>query len=167
MSQTGSNEPRRGTRRRALYGLGASLAAVGATFAATGTDNTASAHTSSGYQQAVVNGVKGQQGKPFEEGANGPSAFDCSSLAQYVYKRAGINLPRTSQAQYHTGQAVSRTSIRPGDLVFFSTDGGGPTHVGIAVSSTKVVSATTHGVREHSISGSYWGSHYVGARREG
>ena len=30
-----------------------------------------------------------------------------------------------------------------------------------------MISATTHGVMEHAISGSYWGSHYVGARRVG
>ena len=29
------------------------------------------------------------------------------------------------------------------------------------------VSATSHGVREHSISGAYWGAHYLGARRVG
>jgi hypothetical protein len=28
-----------------------------------------------------------------------------------------------------------------------------------------VISATSHGVMEHSNSDSYWGSHYVGARR--
>jgi cell wall-associated NlpC family hydrolase len=61
--------------------------------------------------------------------------------------------------------AVSRSAVRAGDLVFFNTSGGGASHVGIAISSGSAISATTHGVMVHTISGSYWGSHYVGARR--
>ena len=49
--------------------------------------------------------------------------------------------------------------------VFFNANGPGASHVGIATSNSTVISATTHGVREHAISDSYWGSHYVGARR--
>jgi peptidoglycan DL-endopeptidase CwlO len=60
---------------------------------------------------------------------------------------------------------VNRSAIQAGDLVFFNTDGGGASHVGIATSNSTVISATTHGVMEHSISGTYWGSHYIGARR--
>jgi hypothetical protein len=37
--------------------------------------------------------------------------------------------------------------------------------VGIATSNSTVISATTHGVMEHTISGPYWGVRYVGARR--
>ncbi len=36
---------------------------------------------------------------------------------------------------------------------------------GIATGNATVISATTHGVREHAIGGDYWGTHYVGARR--
>ncbi len=38
-------------------------------------------------------------------------------------------------------------------------------HVGIAVSGSSFVSATTRGVRVQPISGSYWGRTYVAARR--
>ena len=37
--------------------------------------------------------------------------------------------------------------------------------VGIATSNSTMISATSHGVMETAISDSYWGSHYVGARR--
>jgi cell wall-associated NlpC family hydrolase len=79
--------------------------------------------------------------------------------------QAGITIPRTSYAQFGVGMAVDRASIQAGDLVFFDTDGSGASHVGIATSNSTVISATTHGVREHGISGEYWGTHYVGARR--
>ena len=50
--------------------------------------------------------------------------------------------------------------------MFFSTAGPGASHVGIAVSGSTVVSATSSGgVMEHSINDAYWGGHYVGARR--
>jgi cell wall-associated NlpC family hydrolase len=55
--------------------------------------------------------------------------------------------------------------VQAGDLVFFNANGPGASHVGIATSNSTAISATTHGVMEHSISDSYWGSHYVGARR--
>jgi cell wall-associated NlpC family hydrolase len=79
--------------------------------------------------------------------------------------KAGISVPRTSFDQYRTGTSISRSQIQSGDLVFFNTAGPGASDVGIATSATTVVSATTHGVREHAIFDSYWGSHFVGARR--
>jgi cell wall-associated NlpC family hydrolase len=79
--------------------------------------------------------------------------------------QAGISVPRTSFAQFTTGSAVSRDGIQAGDLVFFNTAGAGASDVGIATGPTTAVSATTHGVMAHAIFDSYWGSHFVGARR--
>ena len=68
-----------------------------------------------------------QRGKPYRWAAAGPSAFDCSGLVQYVYKRLGVNLPRTTWSQYKALRHVSHAAIRPGDLVFVDKLG----HVGI------------------------------------
>ena len=65
-------------------------------------------------------------------GAEGPNAFDCSGLTYYAYKKVGIRLPRSSDAQYrHCGASASRTSSK-GDLMFFHS-GGSVYHVGIFV----------------------------------
>jgi cell wall-associated NlpC family hydrolase len=104
-------------------------------------------------------------GRPYGWGAVGPRAFDCSGLTQWSLRRAGIRLPRTTFAQVNRGFGVKRNKIRAGDLVFFSTNGPGPSHVGVATSRGTVVSATSRGVRKHAISGGYWGQFYVGARR--
>ena len=88
-----------------------------------------------------------------------------SGLTQWALAQASVTIPRTSFDQFAAGVAVDRASIQAGDLVFFNTDGGGASHVGIATSNASVISATTHGVREHEIDGDYWGVHYVGARR--
>jgi cell wall-associated NlpC family hydrolase len=77
----------------------------------------------------------------------------------------GVELQRSSFAQYDGGTAVAREDVQAGDLVFFDTAGPGPSDVGIASGPDTVISATTHGVREHELGGSYWGVHYVGARR--
>jgi len=108
-----------------------------------------------------------QTGKPYVWGATGPGSFDCSGLTQWSYGIGGLRLPRTTYQQYRRGRPVSRDRIRPGDLVFYDTAGPGPSHVGIAVTSTTFVSATSHGVRTTSIGGAFWGAHFVGARRTG
>ena len=59
-------------------------------------------------------------------GGTTPAGFDCSGYTQYVFAKAGISLPRTSQAQQAAATPVSNP--QPGDLVFFGSPAG---HVGI------------------------------------
>ena len=49
---------------------------------------TVQAASKKGKRNAVAELAKKQVGKPYVYGATGPSAFDCSGLAQYVYKKA-------------------------------------------------------------------------------
>ena len=122
--------------------------------------------TSTGKSASSVVGIaQSLIGTPYASGGTTPSGFDCSGFTQYVFKKAGISLPRTSWAQYGVGSSVSKSQIQAGDLVFFDTAGGGASHVGIATGPDTAISATSHGVMQHSISDSYWGPHYVGARR--
>jgi cell wall-associated NlpC family hydrolase len=114
---------------------------------------------------AAIAAARAKIGTPYASAGNGPNGFDCSGLTVWTMRAAGVSLPRSSYAQYGVGRAVSRGDIQPGDLVFFNTNGPGASHVGVATSGSTVISATTRGVMEHSISDSYWGSHYVGARR--
>jgi cell wall-associated NlpC family hydrolase len=116
---------------------------------------------------AAVAAARSKLGSAFALGGTGPTAFDCSGLVQWAMRQAGVTLPRTSFAQFGVGSPVPSSQIRSGDLVFFNTDGPGASHVGIATAANSVISATNHGVREHTIFGPYWGRHYVGARRVG
>jgi cell wall-associated NlpC family hydrolase len=124
----------------------------------------APAQPASGVTGAVA-AARSKIGSPYQSGGTGPSAFDCSGLVVWAMRQVGISVPRTSFDQYRSGTSISRSQIQAGDLVFFNTAGAGASDVGIATGPTSVVSATTHGVREHAIFDSYWGSHYVGARR--
>lgn len=114
---------------------------------------------------AAVAAANEQIGVPYRSAGTTPSGFDCSGLMVYIYKQAGISLPRTSFDQYKEGTSVAQAEIQAGDLVFFSTAGSGASHVGIATGATTVISATTRGVMEHQLNDSYWGANYVGARR--
>ena len=93
-------------------------------------------------------------------GASPRSGFDCSGLVQYVYARLGVALPHYTVSQYGRGRAVSRSSLRPGDLVFFS----GLNHVGIYAGAGKYIHAPRPGltVRWASLSSA---PSYYGARR--
>jgi cell wall-associated NlpC family hydrolase len=123
----------------------------------------ATAPTGGGGATALA-AARREIGARYEFGGEGP-AFDCSGLVQWAFRQAGITLPRTSYSQYGVGTPVPSTAIQAGDLVFWDTDGSGASHVGIATGPSTVISATTHGVMEHSIFGPYWGRRYVGARR--
>jgi cell wall-associated NlpC family hydrolase len=100
-------------------------------------------------------------GVPYVWGGASPrSGFDCSGLVQYVYGKLGISLPHYTVSQYRHGRAVSRKSLRPGDLVFFHGLG----HVGIYAGRGKYIHAPRSGstVRWASLASS---PSYYGARR--
>jgi cell wall-associated NlpC family hydrolase len=68
-----------------------------------------------------INIAKRYIGVRYKRGGTSPkSGFDCSGFTRYVYKAAGMSIPRTSSAQRHAGRIVSRAKARPGDLVWFS-----------------------------------------------
>lgn len=86
-------------------------------------------------------------GDPYIYGAEGPAAFDCSGLVQYVYRALGDTaIPRTSEEQWHYGTAVSQADAQPGDLVFFVGGEAGatannPGHVGIYLGNGQMINA--------------------------
>ncbi len=105
-------------------------------------------------------------GVPYRAGGTTLAGFDCSGFIGWAFRRAGRPLPRRSYDMYRRGWAIARGAIRPGDLVFFDAAGPGASHVGIAISRTSAISATTSsGVAVHDFAHGYWAHHYVGARR--
>ena len=71
-----------------------------------------------------------QRGDAYSYGAAGPSAFDCSGLIHYAYKRAGFAVPRTSGALAAHTRRIAKQDMRAGDLMFFA-NGGGVYHAAI------------------------------------
>jgi cell wall-associated NlpC family hydrolase len=92
----------------------------------------------SGRAGVAVREAYRKLGSPYQWGAAGPSRFDCSGLTMWVWGKAGVSLPHSSQAQYSSGRHVSRGNLQPGDLVFF----GSPIHhVGIYIGGGRMISA--------------------------
>ncbi|QKV95424.1 C40 family peptidase [Streptomyces sp. NA02950] len=83
-------------------------------------------------------------GLPYAWGQAGPTAFDCSGLTQWAYARAGVAIPRTSQAQSGAGQRVPLSQARPGDLVVYRADGS---HVAMYAGNGQVIHAPHPGAR--------------------
>jgi len=87
-------------------------------------------------------------GVPYVWGATGPSKFDCSGFTQWVYRDAGINIPRVSKDQARVGQFVSYGSLQRGDMVFFDTKKhrtGLVSHVGIYLGYGNFIHASSAG----------------------
>ena len=89
---------------------------------------------------AIVNIARGLFGIPYVYGGESLSGFDCSGFTQYVYRQAGITIPRTASAQQAAAARVA--TPEPGDLVFF----GYPAyHVGIYVGNGLMIDAAHTG----------------------
>jgi len=110
-------------------------------------------------------------GTRYAYGGASPSGFDCSGFVYYVAKQAGYSVPRTGSAMWTSGYAeVDKGSLKAGDIVFFTNTGGSNyiTHVGLYIGGNQFIhssSPRSGGVIVSSMSDSYYGPRYVGARR--
>lgn len=88
--------------------------------------------------------AKRQIGDPYRYGAVGPGSFDCSGLTQYVWKKAGVRLPRMARSQFAgIRPRVSRKNLLPGDLMFFR----GLRHVVMYIGNGKMIHSPRTGER--------------------
>ena len=125
------------------------LAAAGAAGMACTQDSQLSAFVApNAIVNNAVNYAEAQLGKPYLWGGTGPSAFDCSGLVMEAYLSAGVNIPRTSQAQWLGLPHVPANQVQNGDLVFFAGSDGTPTspgHVGLVVGKNLMIEAYAAG----------------------
>ena len=123
------------------------------------TGSAVSAHT-----RVLVSSTAGRYlGVRYAYGGVSPrTGFDCSGFTRFVYAHFGIALPHFAAGQFAIGRSVSRTALRPGDLVFF--DGLG--HVGLYLGGGLFIHAPHTGARVEisSLSGWYL-ARFDGARR--
>lgn len=109
-------------------------------------------------------------GRPYVWGAEGPDAFDCSGLTQYVFQEFGVELPRRAVSQSRVGDPTGRR-LQRGDLVFFSTDSRQSvvTHVGIYEGGGTMIEASKRygRVRRDNLNDGYWVERFMFARRMG
>lgn len=110
-------------------------------------------------QKAVASFVLSKVGYPYSQNLrNSGKAFDCSSLAYYAWKSAGIDIAFggsttvAAEAEGLKDKSVKEENLQPGDLIFYSYTTNGRykniSHVGIYVGNGKMVEAVdeAHGV---------------------
>ena len=94
----------------------------------------------------ILNNAKTHLGGKYVWGGTVPEGFDCSGYVQYVYKKEGIQLPRTAYQQSKVGKDVTWQNLKEGDLLFFLTDrkrGIPVTHVGLYLGNNKFIHAAS------------------------
>ncbi|WP_431909308.1 NlpC/P60 family protein [Micromonospora carbonacea] len=95
----------------------------------------------SGRAGAAVRYAYGALGKPYVWAADGPNGYDCSGLTSAAWRAAGKSLPHNTRMQWGVVSHISRSELRPGDLVFYNSLG----HVAIYVGDGQVIHAPTFG----------------------
>ena len=117
---------------------------------------------------AISSWAQRQLGRDYKFGGRSPEAgFDCSGLAWWTHRQAGVDIPPSSETQFKAGRQVVKDDIRPGDLVFFTTERRGPSHVGVYIGEGRFIHAPKKGreVSKDRLDDRYWGRRYLGARR--
>jgi len=114
----------------------------------------------------IVNNAFSYLNMPYKLGGSGKKYIDCSTLTRLVYKKAGIELPKTSYYQFKEGKKVSLSEALPGDLVFFrrSKYVG---HVGIYIGDNLFIHASDKKGRVTigSLDNPYFKRHFVCIKR--
>ena len=119
--------------------------------------------TVDGIRNNVIQYAVELLGKPYRSGAKGPDSFDCSGLVYYIYKKANIILPVTTESLLKTGLNIPQDNILPGDLVFFKIKKN--LHSGILINKTDFIhSSNSKGVTVDNINSKYWQKNLIGFR---
>ncbi len=111
------------------------------------------------------------EGVPYRTGGTDPRhGLHAAAVAYAFFQKMGIESSQEMLGLYRSGEFVSKTSIRPGDMVFHASAGASasvPDMVGIATSATEMVymSGSQKKVLLVGFDSPYWVSRYKGARR--
>lgn len=125
--------------------------------------NTPDGRHISGLRSSVLQTARRQLGIPYQYGGSTRTAFDCSGLTQYCYRKQGISIARSSRQQSVQGKRKTIGEAKPGDLIFFGQRGK-VSHVGIVSTqsneSLRVIHASSSKgvVEEDVLQSTYWRS---------
>ena len=101
-----------------------------------------------GAATAAIAFALAQVGKPYQWGATGPDAYDCSGLVFAAYASAGISIGRTTFQWRQDGPPVPLSQLQPGDLLFSAGSDGtnaDPGHVVMFLGAGRVIQAPQTG----------------------
>ena len=111
-------------------------------------------------------------GIKYVSGGKKPSTgFDCSGFVYYCLNEAGIKQSYMTSIQWRScskyQKITSLSQIKKGDILVFSGSTMAKGHVGIAMSSSKMIDASSSNgkIRTTSVTSSYWKTHFLMAYR--
>jgi cell wall-associated NlpC family hydrolase len=115
----------------------------------------------------IVRLARAELGTPYVYGGETPRGFDCSGLVYYVFRHAGVSVPRSANQQLYASHSVTYRDMQPGDLVFFEIAGDAQMHVGIYVGNGRFVHAPQSGqpVSYARLDNPYWKARFVAVGR--
>ena len=118
----------------------------------------------------LIQFAKSLLGTPYVYAGMSPAGFDCSGFTSYVFGAFGIRLERVSSDQAKQGIEILKENLKPGDLVFFDTNGGHSVinHTGIFIGDGKFIhasSGTSRYVIISDLTTGYYSENYITARR--
>ena len=131
------------------------------------------------YDNMAINGLLDEAmshiGARYRSGSKGPYAFDCSGFTSYVFRQLGAgNIGASSRDQYARNMPVSRSEMKRGDLVFFTSPRSGRNvgHVGIVVDVDPITNtfnfihaSTSDGVKISNSNDGFYARRFIGVRR--
>lgn len=152
-AQAAAERAARATRSQETRPSASASTPAGTAPATAPADETPAPEPSSGASDRAQRAVEialAQVGERYVWGTSGPNTFDCSGLTSYAYRQVGITISRSSRAQLSVGYKVSKSELKPGDLVFYYSP---VSHVGMYIGNGKIVDAANprKGVRVTSL----------------
>ncbi|WP_373779143.1 NlpC/P60 family protein [Glaesserella sp.] len=127
------------------------------------TEKSLTKHSQANASQKVLAAYRNWAGTRYRLGGTTKAGIDCSAFVKATMNSAfNIHLPRSTAEQKHAGKSISKSDLRPGDLVFFRKN----RHVGVYIGGGKFIHASSsRGVTTSSLSENYWARNYTQSRR--
>ncbi|TCV90358.1 C40 family peptidase [Sulfurirhabdus autotrophica] len=131
---------------------------------------TASQEKSPGHVSELLMNALSLVGVKYKYGGSSPeTGLDCSGFVGHVFESAaGLVLPRSASEISTVGSKVTKSELRPGDLVFFKTMRKAISHVGIYLGNNRFIhasSSSTGSVLISNMKESYWAKRFMTANR--
>ncbi len=116
-------------------------------------------------REKIVEIATGQLGVPFCQGGQSPEeGFDSTGFAYYCVNQAGIKFPRKLSEQLESGELVSYSDMKPGDIAYFSAEEGGEaSFCGVYAGGGLIIYSPVPDdfVKTANITTNYWTTHFV------
>ena len=112
-------------------------------------------------ENELLKSFENWRGTRYSWGGDSKSGIDCSALTRRVYREVfEFELPRVSVDQAQRGVHISKSELRPGDILFFRPENR-VNHTAVYVGNSLFINASSsQGVVLSSLENNYWGKYF-------